>query len=285
MQVNTERVRNELSEMKEKAAILQSELEEEKAELEKQKKQFTNLKVLHAGKKKTPGSLQINERSLWEAEKRHEVTLDAVTLVNEKISHLQHTLDLCTLYDTEATALASSIAVCEGSIKYLGEGNIEEQILSFIGSLRTLMTNTQDCGTHFARVFYGLDKSFSLRNFLDGKFEEVEDDTKERQTLTHEISAKMKAFTNLPALVSNETIETLHQILEQITEWKRMIGAVPADQEIALSRHSLIPTPRREMKVEKDPRAAKFYPKEERKFVPQKTIFKQAAVGNEFTGF
>jgi len=285
MQMNIEKVRNELSEMKEKATILEAELKEEKAELEKQKKQFTNLKVLHAGKKKTPGSLQTNERSLWEAEKNHELTQGAVTLVNEKISHLQHTLDLCTLYEQEATALAASIAVCEGSIKYLKEGSIEEQILSFVRSLRTLMTNTEGCATHFARVFYGLDKNFSLRSFLDGKFEEVEDDTKERQKLTHEISAKMKEFTNLSNLVSNETIDTLKQTLEQITEWKRMIGSIPADQEIALSRHSLIPTPRIEMKIEKDPRAAKFYPKEERKFVPQKTIFKQAAVGNEFTGF
>lgn len=284
MEINSEKVRIELEELKEKATILEAELKEEKAELEKQKKQFTNLKVLHAGKKKTPGSLQTNERSLWEAEKRHEVTVAAVTLVNEKISHLQHTLDLCSLHDTEAKALASSIAACEESIKYLGERSIEEQILSFIGSLRTLMTNTQDCATHFARVFYGLDKSFSLKGFLDGKFEEVEDDTKERQKITHEISSKMKAFTNLPVLVSNETIDTLKQILEQISEWRRMIGSIPDDQEIALSRHSLIPTPRREMKIEKDPNAAKFYPKEKRKFVPQKTIFKQAAVGNEFTG-
>lgn len=284
MEINSEKVRNELEELKEKATILQAELKEEKTELEKQKKQFTNLKVLHAGKKKTPGSLQTNERSLWEAEKRHEVTVAAVTLVNEKISHLQHTLDLCTLYEQEARALASSIAMCIGSIKYLKEGSIEEQILSFIGSLRTLMTNTQDCATHFARVFYGLDKSFSLRSFLDGKFEEGQDDTKERQKLTHEISSKMKAFTNLPVLVSEETIDTLKQIVEQISEWKRIIGSVPADQEIALSRYSLIPTARIEMKVEKDPRAAKFYPKEERKYVPQKTIFKQAAVGNEFTG-
>jgi chromosome segregation ATPase len=280
MEMNSEKFRGELEGLKRKAKALQAEEAEQKQELDRQKNQFSNLKVLHAGKKKTPGSLQTTERMLWEAEKRHQATLDAVTFVNDKISHLEKTFQSCSLYDTEARALKNSIEGCEGSVRYLNEKSreLEEQILSFIASLRRLMHSTQEIATHFSRLHSGLEKKFSLRSFLEGKLEQVENDTKDRQKLAQEVGEKMISFTNLPALVSVESIQSCENAIEWIGAWQTTIKTIPNAKDVSLSRHSLIPTQpeRKQLKPEKWPNWQKFYPKEPEKMRPQKTpLFRQ----------
>jgi chromosome segregation ATPase len=280
MEMNSEKFKGELEGLKGKAQALEAELAEEKAELDRQKNQFSNLKVLHAGKKKTPGSLQTTERLLWEAEKRHQATLDAVTFVNDKISHLEKTLQSCALYDTEAGALKRSIEGCEGSVRYVNERSkeLEEQILSFIASLRDLMHSTQEIATHFSRLHSGLEKTFSLRSFLEGRLEEVEDDTLDRQKLAQEVGERMISFTNLPALVSVESIQSLENVIEWIGAWQRTIKTIPNAKDVSLSRHSLIPTQpqRKQIKPEKLPNWQKFYPEKPEKMRPQKTpLFRQ----------
>ncbi len=197
--------------------------------------------LLHAGKKKLPGSYHSRRKTLAESRDETEAISDTIQMIETELSELERQRASISFIQQHASRFQEARRTCEASIQQIKQSGLQEEVKAVCMAMRSLMASAEEMGSSFSRLHRDLGDQYSLGKALDGELQQIkEDEQEDRDSIAREIGQQMESFTQLGESITEEELNDLRAVLDAVFQWKALVGGFRDPRQLALGRQSVI---------------------------------------------
>lgn len=252
--MDSEKIRNEITEKQKTREIVKRDIAEKQIELDERRDAYSRGLLSNADKEKKPQSLSVQKRRVMEAETEYNALVGAKTLLDREVEGLENELQLAELYQSAGqryTTSRNEAAQLSADLTALA-GKIAESVESFDEVSQRLMDSVSNARGGLKAISKRLDQGLSMEAFVNGEVETIEEP--DHDAVLEKAGSELRQIALTPTL-EVELIEVLLQRVRQFNDWRRRILASDGSGLI-LSKRALRPSKPKTIPIDGESRRA-----------------------------